>query len=208
MPVRIAELSATSGVPVPTIKYYLREGLLPAGESTGRNQAVYGEDHLRRLKLVRALVEVGGLSIAVVGEVIDALGSSVEVTHHVLGVVQRSIGPVAPPVVDQDADDEVAAFLARRGWGHMACDPSALALAGVVATANRLGHRRFADLLDGYADATAAIARRDLDHLVLHSRPEEVVEDMVVATVLGDAALKALRRLAQRDTSAGLLCQE
>ncbi|WNV83769.1 MerR family transcriptional regulator [Umezawaea sp. Da 62-37] len=205
---RISELSTSSGVPVPTIKYYLREGLLPAGESTGRNQAVYGEGHLRRLRLVRALVGVGGLSIAVVGEIIAALDATVEVTHHVLGVVQRSIGPAAPPVVDRDADDEVAAFLARRGWEHMACDPSALALAGVVATANRLGHRRFADLLDGYADATAAIAKRDLDYLVLHSGPEEVVEDMVVATVLGDAALKALRRLAQRDTSAGLLREE
>ncbi|PRY31004.1 MerR family transcriptional regulator [Umezawaea tangerina] len=208
MSVRIAELSSTSGVPVPTIKYYLREGLLPSGEPTGRNQAVYGEEHLRRLKLVRALVEVGGLSIAVVGEIVATLDASAEVTHHVLGVVQRSIAPVTPPVDDRDADAEVAAFLARRGWAHMARDPSVLALVGVVATANRLGHHRFADLLDGYAEANVAIARRDLDYLVLNSKPDEVVEDMVVATVLGDAALKALRRLAQREASAGLLAEE
>ena len=37
---RIAELSQTTGVPVPTIKYYLREGLLPAGELTSPNQAM------------------------------------------------------------------------------------------------------------------------------------------------------------------------
>ena len=48
---RIAELSRQSGVPVPTIKYYLREGLLPAGELTSPNQASYGETHLRRLRL-------------------------------------------------------------------------------------------------------------------------------------------------------------
>jgi len=31
---RIGELSRRSGVPVPSIKYYVREGLLPAGERT------------------------------------------------------------------------------------------------------------------------------------------------------------------------------
>ena len=46
---RIAELSRRSGVSVPTIKYYLREGLLAAGERTGPNQARYDEAHLRRL---------------------------------------------------------------------------------------------------------------------------------------------------------------
>ena len=34
---RIAELSTRSGTSIPTIKYYLREGLLPAGTATGRN---------------------------------------------------------------------------------------------------------------------------------------------------------------------------
>jgi DNA-binding transcriptional MerR regulator len=38
---RIAELSRRSGVSVPTIKYYLREGLLPPGERTSPNQALY-----------------------------------------------------------------------------------------------------------------------------------------------------------------------
>ncbi|MET1074743.1 MAG: MerR family transcriptional regulator, partial [Umezawaea sp.] len=51
---RMAELSAESGVPVATIKYYLREGLVPAGELTSPNQAQYQARHLQRLKLVRA----------------------------------------------------------------------------------------------------------------------------------------------------------
>ena len=36
---RIAELSRRSGDSIPSIKFYLREGLLPAGTATGRNQA-------------------------------------------------------------------------------------------------------------------------------------------------------------------------
>lgn len=70
---RIGELSRASGVPVPTIKFYLREGLLPAGELTSPNQARYGEAHLRRLHLIRALTDVGGLPLASVGKVVEAV---------------------------------------------------------------------------------------------------------------------------------------
>ncbi|MCS7482744.1 MerR family transcriptional regulator [Umezawaea endophytica] len=205
---RISELSRSSGVPVPTIKYYLREGLLPSGERTGRNQAAYGGEHLRRLKLVRALVDVGGLSIAAVGDVIDVLEASDVVTHQVLGVVQRSMGSDDPPEADRAAQDEVRDFLARRGWETMADDPAARSLAGVVATARKLGHHRFAAQLDAYAEASVGIARQDLDYVLLHSEVDDVLESMVIATVLGDAALVALRKLAQRDASARLLGEE
>ena len=36
---RISELSTASGVPVPTLKFYLREGLLPPGDAIAVNQA-------------------------------------------------------------------------------------------------------------------------------------------------------------------------
>ena len=35
---RISELSRHSGVPTTTIKFYIREGLLPAGTRSHRNQ--------------------------------------------------------------------------------------------------------------------------------------------------------------------------
>jgi DNA-binding transcriptional MerR regulator len=70
---RLAELSRRSGVARSTIKFYLREGLLPAGEPAGRNQARYGERHLERLRLIRALREVAGLPLEVVGRVTGEL---------------------------------------------------------------------------------------------------------------------------------------
>ncbi|MFD0479411.1 MerR family transcriptional regulator [Nonomuraea thailandensis] len=57
---RISELSARSGVAIPTIKYYLREGMLHQGEQTAATRAEYDETHLRRLRLIRALLDVGG----------------------------------------------------------------------------------------------------------------------------------------------------
>jgi DNA-binding transcriptional MerR regulator len=87
---RMAELSAESGVPVATIKYYLREGLLPPGERTSPNQARYDRQHVRRLKLVRALLDVGGLSIAGVREVLAGIDEQADI-HQVLGTTQRGL---------------------------------------------------------------------------------------------------------------------
>ena len=61
---RISALSARTEVPIGTIKFYLREGLLAPGRQTSRTTAEYDESHVERVKLVRVLTEVGGLSIA------------------------------------------------------------------------------------------------------------------------------------------------
>ena len=60
---RMAELSHQTTVPVPTIKYYQREGLLPAGERTSPNQVRYDERHARRQRRLReALCHHGSTS--------------------------------------------------------------------------------------------------------------------------------------------------
>lgn len=60
---RMAQLSEATGVPVPTIKFYIRDGLLPRGESTARNQASYGPEHVARIRLIRALTGICGLPL-------------------------------------------------------------------------------------------------------------------------------------------------
>jgi DNA-binding transcriptional MerR regulator len=68
--VRLAELSRRSGVPRSTIKFYIREGILPQGEpGASRNQATYEPRHLERLALVTALREIAGLSVEVIKRV-------------------------------------------------------------------------------------------------------------------------------------------
>lgn len=69
----ISELSKATGVPLATVKYSLREGLLPAGRATGATQAQYDESHVIRLRLARSLVQVGGLSVAAARDVLAAL---------------------------------------------------------------------------------------------------------------------------------------
>src|SRR5690625_4892883 len=70
---KISELSAATEVPVGTIKYYLREGLLHPGERTSRTTARYDHGHVERFRLARALTEAGGLGIAQIKRVIDVI---------------------------------------------------------------------------------------------------------------------------------------
>ena len=71
----LRELSARSGVPVPTIKYYLREGLLGSGTDRPGMRADYDEAHLRRLGLIRLLVEVHRVPLGKVRDVVRAVDS-------------------------------------------------------------------------------------------------------------------------------------
>jgi len=59
MQIRMKDLEAASGIPRSTIHYYLREGILPAGEKTARNAASYGQPHLRRLEAIGRLRALG-----------------------------------------------------------------------------------------------------------------------------------------------------
>jgi DNA-binding transcriptional MerR regulator len=54
---RVGELSEASGVPVPTIKHYLREGLLPEPVKTSRNMAYYPPEFVDRIRLIKRLQE-------------------------------------------------------------------------------------------------------------------------------------------------------
>ena len=141
---RLAELSRRSGVARSTIKFYLREGLLPAGDPKGRNQALYGERHLERLALIRALREVAGLPLEVItrvtGELDRALAQGWESDADPIGEAFRAI--YAPPARVRDPAeqaeyeklrDEVKEFLRGLEWttgeeGHYFADEIADAL--------------------------------------------------------------------------------
>ncbi len=54
---RMGELAEASGVPAPTIKHYLREGLLPEPVKTSRNMAYYPPEFVERIQLIKRLQE-------------------------------------------------------------------------------------------------------------------------------------------------------
>jgi len=54
-PVRIGELARLSGVSKPTIQHYLREGLLPPPQKSGRTMAWYDPSCVERIRLIKEL---------------------------------------------------------------------------------------------------------------------------------------------------------
>lgn len=50
---RISDLAQATGTPADTIRYYEREGLLPAPARGGNNYRVYGAEHAERLAFIR-----------------------------------------------------------------------------------------------------------------------------------------------------------
>ncbi|GAA2361749.1 MerR family transcriptional regulator [Catellatospora methionotrophica] len=205
---KISELSRHSGVSLPTVKYYLREGLLPAGRSTGRNQAEYDVTHLRRLRLIRALIDVGNLSVAGVRQVLLAVDDGELPGHHLLGTAHEAIAGV--PRADrggpawQAAREEAARIVADRGWRVHEHAPALDQLADAIAALRELGQQDMLAMVDGYAEATERLAVQEVGLVLARGDRASMVEGLVTGTVLGEAVLTALRRLAQEHTSAGL----
>src|SRR5690606_38780500 len=121
---RISELVQRSGVPLATVKYYIREGLLMPGATTSATQANYGEEHLRRLNLIRALTDVAGLPLQKVQVVVELIEHPEPDLFETLGKAVAAL----PPYADQDEDGYPRAKAALEKIGQI-YDPHYAAVA-------------------------------------------------------------------------------
>lgn len=200
----MAELSARSGFSVPTIKYYLREGLLPAGEATGATRAAYDDSHVRRLRLIRALTEVAGLRLETVRQVlhgIDHAGS----WHEAVGSAHTRLGASADddPPPTQASLARVDGMLARQRWQLEPGHPQAVQLARALDALDGVGHPVSDRLLDLYAAAMRPIAAHEVLSVleIADTDVEASVEAAVVGTLLQEPLLLGIRRIAQENVS-------
>ena len=191
---RMSELSRAAGVPVATIKYYLREGLLPPGEQTSATQARYDDQHVRRLRLVRALTDVGGLSLAAVRDVLGALSTGADASA---GLVAEAVERL-PPAVPQDIDvSEAIDACALLGWS---VDPRSRALRQLQAAmegARAAGLACSPERLQIYGEPLRRIAHEELLGSPRES-PEDAAQYAVVGTLMFEPVILALRRLAHQ----------
>jgi DNA-binding transcriptional MerR regulator len=206
---RLAELSERSGVSTATIKYYLREGLLPAGRQINATTAEYDEEHLRRLRLVRAMIQVGRVPVAKVREVLghvddDSLGRTIR-----LGAAVWALPQVPEPDEDdeyvQAAHREATALLDRLGWENAkqltTISPAYRSLVVAMAAFRRLGYGFGAELLAPYAELMHRTAVLDLDNMETYPSEAEQIEFAILGVILNEPVLQALHRLAQEEES-------
>src|SRR5262252_3194218 len=67
---RMRELERATGVSRESIRFYIREGLLPEPERLGRNVALYDESFVERIRLIKDLQRRRYLPLAVIKAVV------------------------------------------------------------------------------------------------------------------------------------------
>lgn len=195
----VSQLAERTGVPVHTLKYYLREGVLMPGEATSRTRAEYDERHVERVRLVRALVEHGQVPIASVRTIVEALDSPPPRRHDLLGVAHCAL---PTPPAEGTVSPEVLALLESLGWQVAPGAPTLVSLSDAVAAARGAGIALEPDTMRRYAEAMREVADVDVDLALGAGSTAEALRLVVVGTLLVDPVLVALRRLAQEAASA------
>jgi len=196
---KISELCERSGVPLPTIKFYIREGLLPAGRRTAKNQADYSEEHLERLMLVRALRDDAGLPIATIA---NALRAADGAKKEFVGAAIDALHWPTSVVVDEQsreferALDDVMKLAKTMGWD---VDRGAVAVRD-AARAWTTALRSFpldTNVLLPYAEAAQHIAEREIpDTWAPEAAPNASLRYAVLGTVLFEPIILGFRRMA------------
>ncbi len=96
--VKISDLARLSGVPSPTIKHYMREGLLPEPhQRTSRNMAYYDARLADRVKIIKELQHERFLPLKLIGDLLEPAPSA-QIRADLDELQRRQLGALAPAV--------------------------------------------------------------------------------------------------------------
>lgn len=202
---RISELAEQSGVTVATIKYYLREGLLPPGSKVGERRAEYGDRHVARLRLLRVLREVGDIPVSDLKDVVDAIENESLSMHQTYGAAYDALAPTSG-AVSEEMRVLAARVVQAAGWTHVRPDSPALdhlaGLLGVIVDLGAMFDMNYATTYLGLIDALAAYEVSRLDTADRIEDRDAVVQQMVVGQVVFGQLVLSLRRIGHEHHSA------
>ena len=177
---QLNELSQQSGVSPASIKYYLREGLLPAGNVVHVTRAEYSVRHLERLTLIQALRRIVGLNIAQIGGLVKMADDGVP-RLDLLAAVQRVVLNLEnyTTTIGGDAAAASDAVVRLRGWPDSPSD-ARNALAAHLEMMASLSIPASEEVLETYSKAMDDVAGLDI---AATTAPESVDELILTAAV-------------------------
>lgn len=199
---RVSELVARSGVPLATVKYYLREGLLMPGEATSATQARYSDEHLDRLALIKALSNAG-LAIPRIRTILHLIEEPTGTRFELLGDVISQLPPYLPESQDEAPDEFPRAKRVLEQLGQI-YEPGFVAVAQLeqaLEAAESAGIPMTAERLAAYGEHVRGIADVDI-RLMPEGSAADQVKYVVLGTILFEPIIAALRRLAHQDFTA------
>ena len=202
---QISELSDRSGLTVQTIKFYIREGLLPKGSTVSATRSEYDGRHLERLRLISALREVGDMPLAAIQEIIGAVEDDRVGMHELFATTQHAVGPHDAAPHDphwRAAREDVDALVRELGWQAGDRAPARDLLAHAFVALRRLGFPITLKDLRPYVKAAAEVAEHEIGRVAEGAPRARTVHSLLVSTILYEQVLTSLHRLAQEDASA------
>ena len=178
--IKISALARLSGVPVPTIKHYMREGLLPPPAlRTSRNMAWYDPRLAPRIRAVKDLQQTRFLPLRVIRDLLDGVDlepDDIDVHDLLEGVLASRSGCATrrrAELIDEHLSAEELDDLARRGLATPAGEGDEATYAGddlelveAVRAARAAGLRR--DMVPhatvvGFVEAVRPLVRFELE---------------------------------------------
>lgn len=211
---RMATLSKRSGIGVSTIKFYLREGLLPPGDRTQANQAQYDDGHLARLQLIRALSDVGRLSLAEIDTVLRVFDHGGQPIQGLTTLRDMSTVECGDEESKQQASTNVDRLVERLGWNVSKNSPAyraAVHSLGALIVVD--GELPLNTQLDAFARAAETVVENDdASRLAICSAAVEGEADdaddsdyhrLLIGTMRRDQLLAALTLLAAESKLVG-----
>lgn len=227
--VKMSVFAQRSGVPVPTIKHYLREGLLPDPMRTSRNMAYYDIALIPRVRAIKRLQRTLFLPLRVIRQVLDRLGDGeVPADVAVEATVARVLGDLAPReslsrrqlVAAGMTEDELRLFesigiatpeIVDGEPVYRGDDVSLLRVLGQARRAGLTAQMLPTEVLRDYVDAVQRLIRLELVLFrdgVVPAAGDDLAKLTEVATTLSERLVVLLRRKLLLPTLRALVDQD
>ncbi|WP_026536574.1 MerR family transcriptional regulator [Arthrobacter sp. H14] len=195
---QLKELSRRSGISAASIKYYLREDLLPAGESMHPTLAGYSDGHLSRLELITVLRKVVGLSIGQIKTLVSAIDDPEVDFLDLLGRTQSLV--LGYDLSETREHPLTSAVVNAKDWPDVTSD-ARNALNAHLAQMEELGITVSRDVVEGYADAVDRVAQQDVGFVTEGGSRDSAVLTVAVGVHQYSKLLARMLALAQTSVS-------
>ncbi|MCG2623660.1 MerR family transcriptional regulator [Arthrobacter sp. I2-34] len=191
---QLKELSSRSGVSGASIKFYLREGLLPPGSTAASPRADYGEGHLRRLELIKTLRKVVRLGLDQIKAVTAGIEDPGLDDVALMGRVQALVLDLAEEPVP---DHPLLAGLVGSGRWTDAPSQARNSLNLLLYRMDELGVPADAAVLAAYAQAVDQVAALDIGSVEQAGSRDDLAAAVAVGTHLYSQLLLKMLAVAQ-----------
>ncbi|MFC4138675.1 MULTISPECIES: MerR family transcriptional regulator [unclassified Microbacterium] len=192
---KLSEFARTTGATTATLKFWMREGVLPAGELRNQTTAVYGQRHLDRVALIQTLRAEFDMPIAGIRD----LTALIDRTDVVPLDVMEACQVIATGLAVGEAHDEYAELIGelhdRVGWIRFD-SLAAGVLANALAASARVGYPYRLEVLEQYARMLDPIAEADLGAIHPEGTLDVMARNLLVAAAAQNRVLVAMNQLA------------